>query len=419
LPYDVFFTTALVQRSLLIVGLGYLAYLLRWWAAPALIFLSMPTLVAITNLLLTEGLSIPLAVIAAALLIHACGLARRTTPTAAVVLLALAGVTIIALALIKLQFAALLLPMFGAAVLLRREAALSRRTALLVTALPVVVILALSVGQSFENRSETGVFEPVSESARAEWYSAYVSVFSDPANRSDPRLSRFYDEGDLYIFLHGLERTEPDYRVRREVIADRVDAMFRVAGTSRARERTKALIDFFQLGPHNELDAVVRFMRERPAVDLESLNSRNWFARAYGVDAVYNDYNDGRFPRFLSSSALALAIGPDDYRSVRLWILPLTIVVLVLAAVFSRARWLAVGTLLATAIVAVAHAYYFTSAPRYTLSSAAFSIAIACGALPLLSDVTRSALISRRDQRNAAVETQQSNELAGTDDARG
>jgi hypothetical protein len=209
-------------------------------------------------------------------------------------------------------------------------------------------------------------------------------VFSDLSGSPSPELEPYYDDGDLYVFLHGLERQEPDYLVRREIIAARIDGLFEAAGTTHGRERLRAIIGFLQLGPKDDLESMVRFIRQRPVTEVESLNERNWFSVANGVEKLYATYNNGQKPAFLTTSAVALAIGPDDYRSVRLWILPVAMAILLLSISLKDSRWLAIGTLLMVTAIASAHAYYYTSNSRYTLPSAALAVVIASALLPHL-----------------------------------
>jgi hypothetical protein len=386
-PYDLFFTAALVQRILLLVGLGYLGYLLRWWAAPALVFLSMPTLVTMTDLLLTEALSLSLAILLACLLVHASGLGRAVTDSSRRVQLQwAAGGVLATLVLVKFQYAAMLLPMVGVVFTDWRSSRLSRNAALMIVGLPALFIGLLGLGQAIENANETGEFLPVSESARAAWYSSYKSVFFDIESPIPQRLEPFYDDGDLYVFLHGLEGKESDYLIRREIIASRIDDLFLAAGTTHWRERWKALIGFLQLGPSDDIESTVRFIREKPITQVETLNDRNFFSTAHGTATLYATYNGGQAPSFLTTSAVALAIGPDDYRSARSWVLPLSIWILALSIFVKEPRWLAGGTLLLVIAVTATHAYYYTSNSRYTLPSAAFAVVVASAVLPRLAE---------------------------------
>jgi hypothetical protein len=384
-PYDLFFSTALVQRLLLLAGLGYLALLLRWWAAPALVFLSMPTLVTMTDVMLTEAISLSLAVILACQLVHASGLGLLTVDSRKqTILLVAAGTTLAFLVLIKFQYAAMLLPIAGVVFALWRSGRFSGKTALWMAAAPALFVGLLGLGQAIENEIETGVFLPVSESARAAWYSAYKSVFFGLDDQVPSELEPFYDGGDLYVFLHGLEREEPDYLVRREIISVRIDQLFSAAGTSHRQVQWDALIGFLQLGPSDDLESLVRFIRERPIMEVQALNDRNFFSGDNGIDALYARFNDGQTPSFLTTSAVALAIGPDDYRSVRLWVLPLALLVLLIATSSRDTRWLATGTLFMVLAIALAHALYYTSNSRYTLPSATFAVAVATSFLPVL-----------------------------------
>ncbi len=376
-PYDLFFLTAVIQRTLLIGALAYFAYLLRWWAAPALVFLSMPTLVTTTDLMLTEALSLPLAILLAGLLIHASGLARVPVgPSQRLGLLAGAGATLLLLVLVKFQYAAMALPLAGVVFTLWRSSAITRRVAVLAVGLPGVLIVSLAIGQSIENKNENGVFLPVSEQARVAWYSAYKSVFGMESSPSR-QLAPYYDGGDLYVFLHDLERREPDYFVRRDVINERIADLLRAAGVTSRQLQWNAFVDFMQLGQSDDLQSLVAFIRTKSPDEVEGLNGRNYFSAANGIQQLYVTYNDGQTPSSLPTSNLAVAIGPDDYRSARMWVLPLAILTLIASMGMIEVRWFAAGTLLMVVSVAAAHAYYYTSNSRYTLPSAAFALVAA------------------------------------------
>ena len=62
--------TAAIQRLLLSIGIAYSVWLFRWWAIPVVVVATAPDIVAYTNLILTEALMVPLAIIYATSLAH-------------------------------------------------------------------------------------------------------------------------------------------------------------------------------------------------------------------------------------------------------------------------------------------------------------------------------------------------------------
>ena len=124
--------------------------------------------------------------------------ARRTTRRSGDGEDVAAATTVALSASIKLQYAALILVAAAAAWLVYRDLLISRRFAVTAIGSTAFFVALLGTVQAFENHSELGVFEPVSERARAEWYGAWQAVFGvHPDNRDDPQLAEFYDRGNL------------------------------------------------------------------------------------------------------------------------------------------------------------------------------------------------------------------------------
>ena len=119
-------------------------------------------------------------------------------------------------AALKLQYAALLAPAAAIGWMLHRDGLVTRRLGIVALASASLFVGVLTVAQSFENRSELGVFEPIAERHRSKWWGAWQVVFvHHPDNVDDPALAEYYDDGNLYTFLHGVEREVPDYQQRR------------------------------------------------------------------------------------------------------------------------------------------------------------------------------------------------------------
>ncbi len=136
--WDHVFGVALAQRVILVVGLALLAWALRWWSAPVLIFTTSASFVMQADFILIEGLLIPLCTIMGALLgmvalrrIRSAGLARAVA-IGACVLVALA-------ASLKLQYAALLAPAAAIGWVLHRDRLVTRRLGLAALGIGVVV----------------------------------------------------------------------------------------------------------------------------------------------------------------------------------------------------------------------------------------------------------------------------------------
>lgn len=324
--WDRLFGVALLQRAILLAAILLAWWILRWWSAPFVLLATAPTFVVHADLVLNEGLLMSGCVLMVAGAVVAF---RRPGITDRHPILYLSVLSLLAflMATLKLQYAALLL--FGAAaaaVICVREV-LSWRRAAVPLASALVAILAMSAGQAFENRSETGVFEPVSEQARADWYGAYQVVFTlHPENKSKPELSEFYAEGNLYTFLHGLEQEEGDYQVRRPIIEDRVEALFEAANTSARSEQVQAFFGAFSGGRMDDIAGIINGSLDpngRHRATYNGVLNRD-------LQLVTDRANNGIEPGELSIGPLSDVVPAPigDHRGFMRWIGPLSAIFL-------------------------------------------------------------------------------------------
>jgi hypothetical protein len=314
--FDNVFAVALVQRVLLVVGIVLLWGALRWWALPLLLVVSSTTFVMHTDYVLTEGLLVPLCLIAAALtasVVTGRGWAAQR-PWAALLVVAGLGVVMGAL---KLQYAVLLLLACSVAWVVVRddEVSLRRACGVLVTAFGLVV--ALAGAQAVENHHELGAWEPVAERGRAEWYGAWEATFVlHPENRARPELTSFYDRGNLYTFLHGLETSEPDYAVRQAALRERVEALFEAAGTSRRHQEVAALLGAVRGGRMDDIAGITNKVRTENAPSAEA---RRFVSSDAPTQAALDAISGGRESAVLTVEPLTGRLQDvfDDYRPTR------------------------------------------------------------------------------------------------------
>ncbi|MGH8916029.1 MAG: hypothetical protein ACRDZM_16145, partial [Acidimicrobiia bacterium] len=201
-------TIAILQRLLLATGLGYAIWLWRWWSAPVVVLVLSAETIAYTNLLLTEGLSLPLALLIGCATAHffklRAGQSLDSSPRLAMTLAVVVAALALALSSIRFPFAVFgicpLLVLIGA-----RGTTIARRASIVFG-----VYLALSISLvglvSAENFTEYGDFSPSTRGARTEYWAAWSVVFKlEPGNGSDPRLSEYWDDGTPYGFVREVE----------------------------------------------------------------------------------------------------------------------------------------------------------------------------------------------------------------------
>jgi len=362
--WDRLFAVALVQRAVLLGGVLLLWRSLRWWSLPMLAFVLAPTYVVHADLLLNEGLLIPgslLYVACVAAVFRHLDSVQTHASRWAIVLFALP----VALATMKLQYASYLALSLAATWLLVGDGLVTKRLLKQLVGAVVVILSLLCLVQSIENHRETGVFEPVSEQARADWYGSYQIVFTlAPENRERPELAQYFADGDLYTFLHGIEAAEPSYVVRRSLIDDRVEAMFEAAGMSRREQQLRSVWGALGGGRMDDLTAIIdgALAGERPRYGFNRL--RNDPERALLIT------NDGEEAGRLSVGPL-VEISPSPIDDHREWkavygygafgVLAISLVVP------GRHRYLAAATLLSALAGSVVLGGAFIDNARYLL----------------------------------------------------
>ncbi len=389
--WDRIFGVALLHRTILLVGLGLVWWALRWWAIPALAIFTTPTYIVHADFVLPEGVLIPGSLVAAGL--AASVMTERPLTRAHPLLFAAAsGALAFLLSTIKLQYTSLLCLTAAVVWTFWREGHLSRRTGLVVLAVPFALSATLALAQSFENQDELGVFEPVSERARAEWYGAWQATFNvDTENRADPAQAEWYDEGNLYTFLKGIESTVPEYSERHELVRDRTHDMFDAAGTSVSRERFRSFLGGLQAGRTDDIAGIVNRALDSHNRDQTGRLTLNWVGREGGVVAVEQTVNEGRPAGFMETSVLFGRFGSlyRDYRPLKATFATVSLIILV-GSLLVRGphRPMALGALGVIVSVSMALGSAYIDNARYLLGPLSVIVVAA-------SVATRSMLLTR------------------------
>lgn len=317
--WDRIFGVAIMQRSVLIVGVLLVWWALRLWAIPVLMIVTTPTYVVHADFVLPEGFLIPWCLVAAGLTANVVGRAEftRQYPTAVAVA---SGSLAFLLATIKLQYASLLCLTAAISWILHREGLLTRRVAIAAVVVPLALTATLALAQSFENQRDLGVFEPVSERARAEWYGAWQAIFvAEKENRTDPAQAEFFDEGNLYTFLKDLESSEPNYEVRVQAVDERIDEMFAAAGTTHLRQNINSFVGGLQAGRTDDIAGIVNSALAATPADQSGRLTLNFVGAEGGAPAVIERVNEGRPSGVLSTSVVFRRFGRlyEDYRPLK------------------------------------------------------------------------------------------------------
>ena len=400
--WDRVFGVAITQRTVLFVGILLVIYALRWWSVPALMVITTPVFSVHADFILPEGFLIPWCVVAAGIS-ASVATGRPLTRRFPVQIAMASGFIAFISSTIKLQYTSLLCLTASIVWIFWKEGRMSRRAALVILGVPYVLSASLALAQSFENHDELGVFEPVSERARAEWYGAWQATYVvEKDNRTDESQATWFDEGNLYTFLKGIEADVPAYIDRVDLVDARIDDMFEAAGTSHRREQGKAFIGGLQGGRTDDLAGIVNQALASTNTDQRGRLTLNNVGREGGVPAVLQRVNESRPAGFLATSTIFRRFGSlyRDYRPHKGSIATVGIVLL-LASLLARGshRPTSLATLGLMVSVSAALGSAYIDNARYLLGPLAIVIIMA-------SVAVRSFLMQRFQlEKLAAVDT--------------
>ena len=372
---DTVFSVALAQRLTLLLGVGLLWGALRFWAIPVLLLVTSGSFVIYTDYILMEGFLVPAALLVAALgasIATGSGVAARHPRAAFVACSAIA----VAMGAAKLQYSVALLLACAIAWLIVRDGSAGRRFALVTLGVSGLLLGGLAVGQAVQNHKELGAWEPVGERARAEWYGAWEAVFRvDRDNESKPSLAEYYDGGDLYVFLHGIEATEPNYLTRQREIRSRVAAMFVAAGTSRRREEAAAFLGAVGGGRTDDVAGITNEVQDGGVEGLRKYMARG--NRRPNHAAVVAAVDHGRKTRVLSTGGTFTWLQSflDDYRPSKGWLgYGAALLTLLGCAVRGRHRAYAIASTVSLGAVCGILASAYIDNARYLVSPMTISL---------------------------------------------
>ncbi|MGH8913531.1 MAG: hypothetical protein ACRDZM_03350 [Acidimicrobiia bacterium] len=383
--------SVLIQRLLLLLGVGYAIWLWRWRSAPVVILALTPSLLAYTNFLLTEGITVPLGLLLACLVAHHFAIVTARPEEISVGLsglpggvseqrLALAtafGATAVALLLlaIRLPFAVFgIVPLvFWVAARRRRVPSLSYGIALL---LYVAAAGALTVGMAVENRNELGVFTPVARTERSLFWSAWHLTFTlHPENRSDPALADFYDEGSPYFRIWDIEEENPDYPDQARALSRSTTGLLDAADLSLPRERLFSFLGTLRGGRIDDVRPRVEVILDTDASNVDAAIHWDDISKNQGWEVFNDRYNEGAKPQAVITSP----VFPDPplpyVTTTTRAFLPLSLLGILLLALLIRKRLLGVSFLVPPVVYYAAHGWLLADNARFLMTTTIYAIA--------------------------------------------
>jgi hypothetical protein len=378
------------QRLLLAIAAGYAVWLWRWRALPLLFLVVTPSLLAYTNLILTEGLTVPLALLLACVTAHHFRVTARPLQgrdgragampqahTAAVTAWVAVAIT---LALLAIRFPFAVFAVVPAAIWwrARREKADSRAYA---AAFAVYLLGAalLAFGLTSENRAEMGVATPSARGERAMYWSAWHLVFTlHPENRVDPSLADFYDDGSPYFRIWEIEDEHRSYPDQAAILESSAQELLSAAGLSLPRERFFSLLGALRGGRLDDVRPRVEAILDTDASNVDEVIHADDVSRREGWDVFNDRYNRGSKPQAVITSPLFPSPPLPHVSDTLRLLLPAALLGSVLLSLRKRQALLGSVFLVPPLAYAAALAWLLADNGRFLMTTSTYAVAGFC-----------------------------------------
>jgi hypothetical protein len=365
------------QRLILGGAIIIAIVVLRWWAIPIAATVMLPTMVASTNLLLTEAIAIPIAVATAA----ACvALHKGATATMRNVWLTAATLGAIALPIIRFHYA--VLTVAAAIAILASNVGTDRtlRKPAIAVAIMVFSGAALCGALAYENHAEHGILMPSLGSERARfWVSWYTAVggHEDEFREHSPHI---FLDGNPDTFIMQTDNSPTSYSEKRTVYAEATNRMFDAIGANDLVERLKSLAGVVRGARINDLGPALAYAAS-PSAGLTP-DVIHQYASVTEVDPVWiaETYNDGREPSALLTLAPSMPTLKLPHVSTAVaMIVPYVLILSMYLMFFQESRWLAIVSTFVLTTYAVASFVYTFDNLRYLLPAYLFALVAVSG----------------------------------------
>jgi len=378
-------TAALLQRALLLLAALLAWRFWRWWSLPVIGFMVAGQTLAYTNLLLIEGLALPLSLLLAFPTVRFMELLSREKSTVRRLRAAGYGATA---ALLVLMLFSLRFPyaVFGVVPLVFVVAGWRtdyRRMTIAMLGATVALMGLFVILTSIENRAEHDRFAPNVRGEPVEYYYAWQQVFTvHPENRTDPSLQDFYDEGSVHDFIREVDAMERSPEERTSAFDDEIAEMLEAAGIASGLSRAESSLHALTGGRLHDTGGVIGDVVASRNFDTE-LVYLNEFAQRRGHEAFVEEYNRGRGAGALLTNSLRVPLPTPSTKALIAVLLPMGLIVMVIGLTRDQTGWISVAGLLVVTVFAVGIGIIRADNMRFLLPTSGFGIAMGTAVLAL------------------------------------
>ncbi len=308
LPIDGMTLMALSQRLLLGIGLIWLLFDLGLFAIPLVLFFSSNIFLAQSNILYTEGLSIPMAILFSISLVKIYRIRNREKVLLSFKfwsLFILLTTSFVFLVLTKLTHMAFLLPILILAFTVEHKGFRLKITRTKIACATLVLVAVASVyvlAVSFDNKRQFNKFTPVMGHERLLYFGLWTQLFYlTPENKLRPELAEFYDNGSAYNFLLAVDKEcggKFEFFCTAPIHRKRTGELLQKSGMSLPVERIRSFATGIIGGSKSELYEWRHNILQANGgpYRLEARHS-NWYTNQYGIKKYLDTFNRGVTPQ--------------------------------------------------------------------------------------------------------------------------
>lgn len=379
--------SVLVQRLLLVVAVLYSVWLWRWRSTPLVLLAITPSFLAYTDLIMTESLTISLALLLACLVAHHF---RSVEPTAKPTILMGRVLSARKLALISASAAAFIafallvvrypFAVFGVVPLAIWIAARRRGDN---TAMFIVPLLAYLVSAGLftavlmtENSTELGVATANARTERSAYWAAWHVTFTlHSENQTNPALAEYYDNGSPYFHIWDLESENPEYVDQVALYKGSTSELLLAADLDPTTERLLSFLGALRGGRLDDVGPRVEMILATDATSVEDAIHVNDVSKRQGRDSFNERYNEGHKPQAMITSPVFPA-PPVPYVADLLGVLlPVALATTWVLAIRKRQAALAVVYAIPVLVFSAAVAWVLADNVRFLITTSVYAIA--------------------------------------------
>lgn len=411
---DLMTTLALFQRVLLAAGLVWLIFDLGLVSIPIAIFLSSAHIVAQSNLILTEGLSVPLGIFFSIAAVNVWRKSEEKVLGLGFWLYFInAAAAYLALILIKITYVVYGLVFLPSAVVfefskysINVKARPLARMIFPMLALAGLYVIIICV----DNFKTFNQFSPVMGKEQARYWGYWHQIFTEyPENKHRPELKEYYSNGNLYTYMHSVRKScgedvlvdpknmikQQNYICSEPILRKRSNEMLNQANLFFLNEWGKVFFSALFGGGKLETESILKLILRQNGMDNYDLDrmSRNPYIKYIGLETFLAEVNGGKKPRTLTGLSRAPLIA-DSYRASEAGLTIIEIVAFFYLITSGRAGANTPYSLIVVSylIFVISLSIYFADIWRYIITPwTIFAIVIGYG----ISDILATASLER------------------------